>query len=77
MCNLLDFMYSLICFIAILAFSNADVALSSETKVFVSSAKSTNLAKSHELTKSFIYIKNSNGPSTLPCGTPYFIQSLG
>ena len=39
----------------------------------VSSAKRWNFNNFETLCISFMYIKNNNGPRTLPCGTPHFI----
>ena len=39
------------------------------TKIFVSSAKSTNSASSEQFVMSFMYSRKRSGPRTLPCGT--------
>ena len=43
---------------------------------FVSSANSMGKLCLHTICKSLIYIRNSNCPSTEPCGTPHLIWSF-
>ena len=45
-------------------------------KPFVSSAKSL-MSDLVLFSMSLVYIRNNNGPSTEPCGTPQFIAFVG
>ena len=51
------------------AFSSA-----SEVERVLSSANSINLKKDDEFGRSFINIRNNNGPRTDPCGTPWLTE---
>jgi len=47
-----------------------------EKNKFVSSANIMNCKIDDDLTMSFIYNRNNNGPSIEPCGTPHLISLL-